>query len=287
MIVQADGVTWDNLGGNVGWKRHERDLLCRADGRADWSPTASACDRRRRWENLVDDFTSASVADTLNGGAGNDTYSISFGDGVDIINELPDRSISIAGQSARGSGRSDRPRRVRGTTGAGNDNLVIQFNGQQATVTDHFDTAGEAVEAITFNGSTFEGYVLAGDYALNRDGTADAGVNTAFAGTTGNNTITGNSGFDLLFGNAGNDTLNGGLGEDLLVGGTGNDDNLTLTGTAAINGTGNALDNDMDGNAGDNQLFGGGGNDNIDGGDGSDLVEGAEMMLCRAGLATT
>ena len=105
------------------------------------------------------------------------------------------------------------------TGGAGDDNLVIQFNGQQVTVTDHFDTAGEAVEAITFNGSTYEGYILTGDYALSTDdtGTRDAavGVNTALIGTTGGDTLNGNTGFDLLFGHDGNDALNGGLGEDL------------------------------------------------------------------------
>ena len=114
-----------------------------------------------------------------------------------------------------------------------------------------------------------------------------------------NNTI---SGGDL------DDTLNGGLGADTLIGGLGDDtytvdnsldvvdedadegtdqvnasanyvlganvENLTLTGTAAINGTGNALGNEIDGNAGANQLFGGGGNDNINGGDGIDLIDG-------------
>ena len=53
-----------------------------------------------------------------------------------------------------------------------------------------------------------------------------------------------------------------------------NVENLTLTGTAAINGTGNALGNEINGNSGANQLFGGGGNDNINGGDGIDLIDG-------------
>ncbi|MFN9402809.1 MAG: furin, partial [Dolichospermum sp.] len=91
-------------------------------------------------------------------------------------------------------------------------------------------------------------------------------------GSTGNNVITGNGANNTLDGGAGNDTLNGGAGTDTLIGGLGNDiyvvdsttdtitenvnagtdtiqssvtytilaanvENLTLTGTAAINGT--------------------------------------------------
>ncbi|MCW9683234.1 lectin-like protein, partial [Dolichospermum planctonicum UHCC 0167] len=97
--------------------------------------------------------------------------------------------------------------------------------------------------------------------------------------------ITGN---DTLNGGAGNDTLDGGVGIDALIGGTGNDiyivdsstdiivenanegtdgiqssvtfsiaarpniENLTLTGTTAINGTGNAANNVITGNSGNN-----------------------------------
>jgi Ca2+-binding RTX toxin-like protein len=60
-------------------------------------------------------------------------------------------------------------------------------------------------------------------------------------------------------------------------------ENLTLTGTAAINGTGNTLNNVLTGNsgnntltglAGDDTLNGGGGNDTLNGGDGNDLLDG-------------
>ena len=47
-------------------------------------------------------------------------------------------------------------------------------------------------------------------------------------------------------------------------------ENLTLTGAAAINGTGNALDNTIIGNAADNTLNGGGGDDMLMGGLGDD-----------------
>ena len=43
-----------------------------------------------------------------------------------------------------------------------------------------------------------------------------------------------------------------------------NVENLTLTGTGAINATGNTLDNTLTGNAGNNVLDGGAGNDDHD-----------------------
>ena len=49
---------------------------------------------------------------------------------------------------------------------------------------------------------------------------------------------------------------------------------LTLTGTANINGTGNALDNSLDGNSGNNILDGRIGNDTLDGGLGADTMIG-------------
>ena len=49
-----------------------------------------------------------------------------------------------------------------------------------------------------------------------------------------------------------------------------NIENLTLTGTAAINGTGNASANVLTGNASNNVLTGGAGNDTLDGGAGFD-----------------
>ena len=49
-----------------------------------------------------------------------------------------------------------------------------------------------------------------------------------------------------------------------------NVENLTLTGAAAINGTGNALNNTLTGNAGDNVLDGGAGDDTMVGGAGND-----------------
>jgi Ca2+-binding RTX toxin-like protein len=126
------------------------------------------------------------------------------------------------------------------------------------------------------------------------------------------NVLIGNAANNVLIGLGGNDRLDGGLGADLMQGGLGNDtyvvdnvgdvvdetggdgidtvqasvsfsladpvhalgdiENLTLTGTAAINGTGNALANTLIGNAGNNVLAGLGGADVLDGGAGIDTA---------------
>lgn len=122
-----------------------------------------------------------------------------------------------------------------------------------------------------------------------------------------NDTLNGGEGNDSLIGDRGNDSLDGGAGADTMQGGLGSDlyrvDNagdrvqevgagidrvlasvthvlpslveyLTLTGTDAIRGTGNALDNRIVGNAGNNTLVGGAGDDTINGGLGRDVLNG-------------
>jgi Ca2+-binding RTX toxin-like protein len=127
-------------------------------------------------------------------------------------------------------------------------------------------------------------------------------------GTAWDDVLSGRAGNDTLVGTAGNDALIGGLGADSLVGGAGNDnytvndagdvvveqagggsdrvaapiswtlgaeiERLGLTGTADLNGTGNALANRLDGNAGANLLDGGAGNDSLYGRDGNDTLVG-------------
>ena len=118
-------------------------------------------------------------------------------------------------------------------------------------------------------------------------------------GNTLNNIITGNSGNNILNGATGIDTLIGGLGNDTYQVDTTTDtitenanqgtdtvqssvtytlgnnlENLTLTGTANINGTGNTLNNIITGNSGKNTLTGSAGNDTLIGGTGNDTLTG-------------
>ncbi|WP_338758924.1 calcium-binding protein [Massilia sp. METH4] len=126
-------------------------------------------------------------------------------------------------------------------------------------------------------------------------------------GAAGDDRLNGGSGNDLLYGDDGNDTLDGGLHNDDMNGGSGNDlylvdnsgdrvyeygdggidivqssasfvlgsnvETLTLTGTAAINGTGNAQANTIVGNGAGNIIAGAGGADALTGGGGNDIFD--------------
>lgn len=155
------------------------------------------------------------------------------------------------------------------------------------------------------------------------------GIDTII-GLEGDDLISGRGAQDTLSGGGGDDILNGGRGADSMAGGADNDiylvddvgdvvfeeadggldtvrtsislvladdggvERLTLLGSAAINGTGNSLDNALEGNiaanllsgldgadtirggVGDDTVIGGAGDDNLAGGAGFDLIEGGE-----------
>jgi hypothetical protein len=128
---------------------------------------------------------------------------------------------------------------------------------------------------------------------------------------TGNaldNGLVGNSGANLLNGRGGDDRIDGGTGADTMIGGTGEDafrvdqrgdrivefvgegtdlvlssvsytlsqhvEELRLTGTRALSGTGNAQANRIFGNDAANALQGAGGSDSLSGGLGNDRLSG-------------
>jgi len=125
-------------------------------------------------------------------------------------------------------------------------------------------------------------------------------------GNTLNNIITGNTGNNILDGGAGADSMTGGLGNDIYVvdnvgdvvseaASEGTDtvqssityalganlENLTLTGAAAVNGTGNTLNNVLVGNSVANILSGGAGADLLTGLGGPDTFRYAVLSDSR------
>ena len=184
--------------------------------------------------------------------------------------------------------------------GLGNDTYVVDNAADVTTETSMLATEIDTVQSSVTRtlGANLEKLVLTGAAAINGTGNAL------------NNTLTGNAAANTLKGGAGNDVLNGGAGIDTMIGGPGNDtyvvdnaadvttetsmlateidtvqssvtrtlganlEKLILTGAAAINGTGNALNNTLMGNAAVNRLSGGLGNDSLSGGAGNDVLIG-------------
>jgi Ca2+-binding RTX toxin-like protein len=155
------------------------------------------------------------------------------------------------------------------------------------------DTVQSAVTWIL--GANVENLTLTGTTAINGTGN---GLDNVLTGNGAANTLNGGAGNDMLDGGSGNDTMAGGAGNDsYVVNATGdivtelanegidtvlsavtrtlgaNQENLTLTGTSVINGTGNTLDNVLTGNSAANVLTGGAGNDTYVVGSGDTVTE--------------
>jgi Ca2+-binding RTX toxin-like protein len=193
-----------------------------------------------------DTLTGLAGNDTLNGGQGNDL--LDGGTGADTMQG-----------------------------GTGNDTYIVNVTGD--VVTELANEGTDTVQSsITFTlGANVENLTLTGTANLN-------GIGNAL-----DNTLTGNSGINVLTGGGGNDTYLVGAGDTVVEnfnGGTdtvvssviwtlgANVENLTLTGTANLNGTGSSANNVLVGNSGNNALDGGSGNDTMDGGEGSDSLLG-------------
>lgn len=179
------------------------------------------------------------LANTLSGGAGNDTMWGQDGNDWLFGNAGNDWLDGGAGGDAMYGG-------------LGNDTYVVDSAGDQALegAGSGFDrvmtglashTLGANLEALTFNTSV-----------------AHSGTGNGL-----DNELRGHNGNDTLRGLAGNDQLRGGSGYDMLYGGDGND-----------RLDGEAVNDYLSGGTGNDQLFGGDGNDRIGGDAGADTLHG-------------
>lgn len=203
--------------------------------------------------------------DQLDGGAGADAMSGGTGDDVYVVDNIKDAVTEKANE--------------------GNDTI-------ETTLTNLSIAKLSAIENLTYTGLS----------------------NATLVGNTLANTLTGSTGSDTLHGGSGADMMIGGFGDDTYIVDNATDstqenlnmgsdsvqasisytlsdnvEHLTLTGKAAINGTGNSLDNRIIGNSAGNTLIGGQGNDTIDGGAGNDTLlggDGLDILLSGLGNDT-
>lgn len=236
-------------------------------------------------------------ADHMTGGTGNDTFV------VDNVNDTTD-------ETGGGGGIDLVKTSVTWTLGANFENLELLSGGKAINGTgnglNNILTGNSYGNTLSGLGGDDTINAGGGNDILNGGDGADM-----LDGSVGNDILNGDDGVDTLDGGAGNDTLNGGASADSMAGGAGNDayvvdnagdtvteatagsaggtdtvnssvtwtlganlENLTLTGGAAINGTGNALRNVIAGNGQANVLHGGDEADTVNGGGGADSVYG-------------
>ncbi|MBB5206399.1 Ca2+-binding RTX toxin-like protein [Inhella inkyongensis] len=255
------------------------------------------------------------VSESAAGGMDTVEASVNWTLGAEIESLLLTGSANLAGtgnaaaNSLTGNAGSNRLNGMGGADtmrgGMGDDIYVVDVSADQ--VIEDVSAGTDTVEAaLTWTlGANLENLTLTGSAAIN--GTGNGAANTLL-GNAAANVLTGGGGNDVLDGKAGADSLLGGAGDDFYVvdlltdvvtekAGEGVDtvqagvswtlaaefENLVLSGTASLQGTGNAGDNQLTGNTaantlkgaeGKDSLDGGAGNDNLDGGVGNDLLRG-------------
>jgi Ca2+-binding RTX toxin-like protein len=227
-------------------------------------------------------YRGSHFADTINGSALNESF-IGMG-GRDRID---------------GKGGIDEIRYDRDDRRGGMDGVTVNLT--TGVATDGFGKQDTLINIENVRGT------------LKADSLTGSSVANRLRGFDGNDFLDGRGGADDMWGGRGNDTyvvdnagdrVNEDPGTDSANGTDtvrssitfslantsvvfGSVENLTLTGSGAINGTGNGLNNVITGNAGNNSLSGGNGNDTLNGGAGNDILNGGagnDKLTGGAGL---
>lgn len=254
-------VVWEAAERTEDWDAGSGDIYARrfdANGNS-LTLTGDAGDNALTWTD--------SSGVVLDGGAGDDV--LTGGDGNDVL--------------IGGSGNNTL------TGGNGNDLYIIE-NTDDTIV----ELANGGIDTVRSSasytlGEHLENLILAG--ADDIDGTGNS-ANNELTGNRGDNELDGGTGADILAGGDGDDTYIVDNLNDVVIEKAGegidtvrasvnwtlgaNLENLELTGDANLNGTGNALDNELTGNSGKNTLSSGDGNDTLDGGAGVDKLIGGK-----------
>ncbi|MBI2717513.1 MAG: cadherin domain-containing protein [Rhizobiales bacterium] len=171
--------------------------------------------------------------------------------------------------------------------GAGDDTYFVD-NVLDVVIENADEGLDGVISSVSWKlGASVEYLSLAGTAAINGIGNE---LDNWLGGNSGANTLDGGAGADQMWGGKGNDIYiienvgdvaheDVGEGTDTVKSSVShvledNVENLILTGTGAIDGTGNAANNVITGNAASNVLSGGAGNDTLDGGAGADTMSG-------------
>lgn len=284
-----------------------------------------------------DNLTGGSGDDSLIGGTGNDTLKGELGNDTYVIDTALDvvteeasagtdtvqsslsftlaanlENLLLTGSAAINGTGNTLANRLTGNAGnnvlngASGADVMLGGAGNDTYITDGADTITENASqgtdtvqsSVSFTlGANLENLLLIGGAAINGTGNS---VNNVITGNAANNTLNGLTGTDTLIGGAGSDTYitDGGdtiteaanAGTDTVRSSAtytlgANLENLTLTGSAAINGTGNSLANKLIGNVGANSLNGGTGIDTLTGGSGADDF--VYRSIAETGTTTT
>jgi serralysin len=219
--------------------------------------------------------------DRISGGAGNDLIGGGSGDDTIAGGAGADYMIGDSGADtfvfdvAAGSGADRISVFTPGVDKLAFDRALfdisrLAYNASTGALTYDADGSGPGASQLVVTLSNFAA-LQAGDIVY-----SDAGTGQTFPGTSGVDTMTGTAGDDTFMVTAG-DVLSDPGGIDHVMSGVtwhlgAGFENLTLTGTAQIDGHGNELANRIVGNGGRNVLAGNEGDDTVLAGAGDDLV---------------